>query len=392
LTAQLRHALAGDLAADVTLTTGGSKAQRLAFPGLGRAKIVGYDWSAETVVNWTPPGRLRALGGISRTHLHLDQVIDLSQLSGIGRFEDGQDSFGLFGELNWTVAPGATFTAGLRYQQDRQKRSGALATSTQGIPLAFDRTFQAWLPKLSFAYDFDANVRAGLLVARAYNPGGTTLRFDTGRPDNFEAETLWDYEAFVRARLAAGVDLSANLFYYDMHNAQRLKPITIQAPAGFGVTFADLFNAPRARTLGAETELQWRVSNRMSARFSAGLLRTKLVDAGPSYPEFSGKEFARSPHLSVAGAADWQATRRLRLSATARYHGPFFSDDVNGPADHIDAATIVGARAAYRIGKVTLFAYARNMFNKFALVDRTGDVSASAEDPRMVAIGIDAAF
>jgi iron complex outermembrane receptor protein len=392
LTAALHQPIASDLAADITLTGGDSDSRRLAFPNFGQTRTQGRDWSAETVLNWSPEGPLRAVGGISGTHLRLRQFIDLSRLSGaIGRFGDVQDSVGLFGQSDLILARGLTLTAGLRYQQDRQKRAGALTTTFGSIPLNYDRTFRAWLPKLSLAYDFTPAVRAGLLVQRAYNPGGTTLRFDIARPDNFEAEKLWDYELFARAQLAHGISASANLFYYDMRDAQRLKAIIVLAPGGLPVGFADLFNAPKARSYGAEAEIAWRPNKQLSARLSAGLLRTKLVDAGPDYPEFTGNEFARSPHFSAAAAVDWNATTRLRLSAQARYHSRYFADDVSSGEVRVPPALIVDARAEYRLGRVTVFAYARNLFNKFALLDRL-DQTASAEDPRMVGAGVEMQF
>ena len=69
---------------------------------------------------------------------------------------------------------------------------------------------------------------------------------------------------------------------------------------------------------------------RLSARLSAGLLRTKLVAAGTDYPEFTGNEFAPSPHFSAAAAVEWDATRaaaacRRRRATTVAY----FADDVN---------------------------------------------------------------
>lgn len=392
LTAAAHHPLTDDLAADVTLTAGNSEASRLAFTGLGQARIDGRDWSAETAFNWTPPLPVHLLAGLSRTHLHLRQVIDLSRLSGIGWFRDTQDSLGIFGEASWTIARHMLLTAGLRFQQDRQERTGALGTPAGGIPLDFDRTFRAWLPKVSLAYDFSRGLRAGILIERAYNPGGTTLRFDTGRPDNFEAEKLWDYELFVRADPAARVRLSANLFRYDIHDAQRLEPIVIVAPGGFGVGFADLFNAPRARSEGAEGEVDWRVSQRLSAGLAIGLLRTRLIEAGPDHPEFQGNEFARSPHLTVVGNAQWKPSDRLQLSLIARHHSGFFADDVNSPSVRVSPATILDARAEYHIGKLKAFAYARNLLNEFALIDRVGNVSASAEDPRMVGVGIETGF
>ena len=61
----MRHE-AGGLTTNVTLTAGNSLSQRLAFPGLGQARIEGRDWSAEAVVNWGADGPLRAVGGASR--------------------------------------------------------------------------------------------------------------------------------------------------------------------------------------------------------------------------------------------------------------------------------------------------------------------------------------
>jgi outer membrane receptor protein involved in Fe transport len=392
LTVAAHHEIAPRLAADLTATVGDANSRRLAFPGLGQSDIHGRDWSAEGVVNWAPEGPLRATVGVSRTHLKLRQFIDLSLLGGaIGRFRDAQDSLGVFGEASLIVGD-ATLTAGLRYQQDRQRREGALATPLESIPLVFGRTFRAWLPKVSLAFDFSPAVRAGVLVQRAYNPGGTTLRFDIARPDNFEAEKLWDYELFARARIASGVNVSANFFYYDMHNAQRLKEIVIFAPGGFPVGFADLFNAPKAHSYGAEAELAWRLGKRLSARLSAGLLRTKLSDAGPDYVDFAGNEFARSPHFTAAAAVDWDATRRLRLSAQLRHHGAYFADDINSAQVRIPRALIFDARAEYRLGPVTAFVYARNLFNKFALFDRFDNITASVEDPRRVGAGIEASF
>jgi outer membrane receptor protein involved in Fe transport len=393
LTATAHHPISDALAADITFSTGDSVSRRLAPPGFGQTKTRGRDWSAETLLTWSPDGPLKAVAGLSRTHLHLRQFIDLSGLSGaIGRFHDAQDSTGIFGEATLALLEHATLTAGLRYQQDRQNRSGDLAGTFGSVPLDYDRTFRAWLPKVSLAYDFSASVRMGVLVQRAYNPGGTTLRFDIAQPDNFEAEHLWDYELFTRAQLARGLSLSANLFYYDMHNAQRLKGISIDTPAGLPVGFADLFNAPKARSYGAEAELSWHPRQGLLARISAGLLRTKLIDAGPDYPDFSGNEFARAPHFSAAAAVDWDVTDRLRLSTQARYHSAYFSDDVNVATDRIPGVAIFDVRAEYRLRRVTVFAYARNLFDKFALFDRFEDIGASVEDPRMVGLGIESRF
>lgn len=142
--------------------------------------------------------------------------------------------------------------------------------------------------------------------------------------------------------------------------------------------------------------MDWRASARLSTRVSIGLLRTKLVEAGQGYGEFTGNEFARSPHLTAATEVNWDASRRLHLSAQGRFHSSYFGDDVNAPGVRVGHAAIINARAEYRLRGLTVFAYARNLFNKFALIERfpgppgAGLDEATAEDPRMVGVGIEA--
>ena len=388
LTASGRQQLGDDLVADIVLSAGRSDSRRLAFHGLGQTHIDGRDWSAEAVLNWSPEGAVRAIGGVSRTHVGLDQFIDLSLLSGIGRFEDAQDGAGIFGEVSITPIERVTLTGGLRYQQDRQNRTGAFAA----IPLDYDRTFRAWLPKVSVAYDFNDALRAGVMVQRAYNPGGTTLRFDTGQADNFEAERLWDYEAFVRGRFADGrLRAAANLFYYDMRDAQRAKDIFIFIPGGFGAGFSDLFNAPKAHSYGAEAEFEWRPSDRLSAGVGVGFLRDRIDRAGPGYDEFEGKEFARSPRFTASASIDWEGRPGLRLSGQVRHHSAY-ADDLATPGARTEAATIVDLRAEYRFRRASLFAYARNALDTFALLETFPPDQGTAEDPRMLGIGVETRF
>jgi outer membrane receptor protein involved in Fe transport len=394
LTAAIRHEAGSDLTANLLLTAGDGKVRRLAPAGLGQTRIDGRDWSAEAVLHWFPEGPLRIVGGISHTHVALRQFIDLSLLSGLGRFRDNQDGSGLFGEATLALSPRATVTAGMRYQRDRQKRRGALDAGPSDIADDFDGNFHAWLPKLSFAYDFTPAVRVGVMVQRAYNPGGTTIRFDTGAPDNFDAETLWDYELFARAGRPGGrLTATANLFYYDMRDSQRAEPIRILTPSGIPVGFADLFNVPRARSYGLEAGVEWRAGNRFSARLALGLLDTRITDAGQVNTLFQDKQFARAPHLSGSAAVDWQPMDRLRLAAQLRHHSPYFSDNRNLALHRVPSGTIVDARLQYAVGRLSLFAQVRNLFDGLGLTELSDNgFSATAEDPRQVSVGIDSRF
>ncbi len=394
VTATARQQLADGLTANLLLTGGSSRARRFAIPGFGEARNRGHDWSGEAVLNWKTSGPVAALAGVSHTHVSLHQAIDLSLLSGLtGNFGDWQDGSGLFGEGSVVPLAKLTLTAGLRYQQDRQRRVGALTTTAFAVPIDFVGTFHAWLPKLSVAYDVTPQLRAGILVQKAYNPGGTTIRFDTANPDNFRAESLWDYEVFARGASVDGrMQFSANVFTYEMRNAQRAEPITIFTPTGKQVGFANLFNVPRARSSGAELSAKMQANARFSAQVAVGLLDTRITRTDAESAPFNGKQFDRAPHFTGSIAIDWKPMRAFGLSAQVRHHSSYFTDNANSPALQIAPATIVDMRLEHQLKRALLFVQLRNLFNRFALIDQTTLTSGEAEDPRRVMIGVDARF
>ena len=394
LTAALRHDLSDDLTANVILTAGDSEARRLARANFGQTINKGRDWSAEATLNWSPDGPFNIIGGVSHTYVRLKQYINLSLLSGsIGRFRDWQDGTGIFADASVKLSDRTTVTAGLRYQRDRQKRRGALTANSFEIPVDFIGKFDAWLPKVTVAHDISPQLRVGAMVQKAYNPGGTTIRVDTASPDEFRAESLWDYEVFARANFADGrATAEANVFYYDMREAQRSEGIIVRTPSGLPAGFANLFNVPKARSYGAEGQLSWKFSRYFSATAAIGLLSTKFVRGDEESAAFEGNEFDRSPHFTGSLAIDWKPTDRARLSAQVRHHSPYFTDPENSPELRIAAGTNVDARAEYQIGGVSIFGQVRNLFDEFRMRDLFSDTAGEAEDPRTVAIGLEARF
>lgn len=392
LTAISELKLSDDLRASATFTAGSAHARRYAFPGLGEARNRIDDYSAETVLDWDPEGSQRLIAGISYLVTKLDQFIDLSAVIGLGEFNDRQSSLGMFGE--WTVEPlpRTTISVGLRFQRDTQDRIGSAGTPALSVPLDYDETFTAWLPKLSLAHDFNDDFRAGVLVQRAYNPGGTTLRFDTARPENFDAESLWNYELFFRGSRGHRLNWSANIFYASMRDAQRARSIPYRVPGGATAFFAIISNVPRARTYGAELTAQWRPLDHLSARFALGLLNTKILQTVSEEDPALGKEFQRSPHLTAAASLDWYPLKYLQLSTQVRHNSRYFSDDLETPQLRTGRATIVDARASWQWNRFKLFGYVRNLFDEFELRSLSSATFAVAVDPREFGVGIEANF
>lgn len=393
-TAQLTLPVGRSLSSQTTLTQGDGLVRRFGLPGLGNTRVDTTDYSAETIVRWQPHGPLKLLGGVHYMTLRQRQFIDITGLRiGVGGFHDRQRSIGLFGEADWRPVARLSITAGLRYQHDTQDRRGQVGPVGPGITVAYDGRFDAWLPKLSLAYDVHPNVTLGLLVQRASNPGGTTVNLATRKQDDFDAEALWNFEAFLRASLARDrATLTVNLFDNEIHDAQRPQTIEFVAPNGGTFNTVQIANAPSARSRGAEVELGLRPDSRLSLRLSMALLDTRIQRTLARSDPIRGKDFQRSPGFSAAASVDWRPIDALRLSAQLRGNSSYYSDDANTPSRRIGGSMTLNARAAYTHRATTLFGYARNALDKFYLTYLFSPTLGTAGDPREVGLGIETKF
>lgn len=394
LTGRFAYQPAGGFEARATLSYGNADVRRYPTPGLGDAVIEAKDFSFEPLIAWRAPSGLSLTGGLHYTRATLDQTIDLTALTSVqgrGNFTDVQNSLGLFGEGTMLMAPGLSLTAGLRYQQDRQERQGGLTGSRLNLQLDYDRTYTAWLPKVSLAWDISPAVRIGALAQRASNPGGINLNTGRARVELFDAEHLWDFELFARARLAGGkLILSGNAFQYEMTDAQRTQTTFIVQPNGPPVPSTQVDNAPRARTSGLEMELDWHPFRHFHLRGAIGLLDTRITRSPDR--NLIGKQFQRSPHFSGSASVIWTPVNPLMLSAQVRHNSSYFSDDLETATRRIESSTTVDARTAWTSHGVKVFGYVRNLFDEFHLTYLFSNGLATAGDPREFGIGIEARF
>lgn len=393
LTASLALDLDEGLDGLTTVTFAKSRSRRFPpAPGLGETDTRSIDGSLESVWHWQPDKSFQLTGGIHHARSNLDQDIDLTRVLGLGDFADRQRSLGLFGDGTVRLTPELSVTAGFRYQWDAQDRQGRLGPESFAGAIDFDRSFNAWLPKLSVAYDLTADVTVGALVQRAYNPGGITLNFDTGRQVPFGAEKLWSYEFFARARLPGeGLRLNTNLFYNDFRDAQRTQFRAFSVPGGSTAFWAIIHNVPRARSYGLEASLDWQAHHRLRLRGGLGLLRTMIDDAG-EFAAIQSNHFGRSPKVTASASVEWIPFDRLSMNASLRHNSGYFSNDANNPALRVDGSTRLDARAAFDWGPVTLFGYVRNLLDSYYLVHVNSPVLATVGEPRRFGIGVETRF
>jgi iron complex outermembrane receptor protein len=389
--------LARGLESRTTLSWGLSHFRRFAPQGFGQSNLHGRDRSVESLIDWKADRLVSGVGGVSYQAVDLNQFIDLSAARlGTGSFQDRQRSFGLFGELTWRLADRLTLITGARYQHDGKRRSGVLR-KTPDLPLDYDKATHALLPKVSAAYDLTSDWRVGVLVQRAYNPGGVTLDPAHQTQLDFKPEYLWDYEAFARGSLFDGaLSITGNLFYNAMHDAQRELDFDLSSPGG-KVGLLQIVSEPRARVYGAELEVTAKLSSRLSVRAAAGLLNTRITKTIAPTDPFLGKDFGGAPHFTGTAAVGWAPLRNLRIDAQLHHISGFWGNDSEDPLFRTSGWSTVDARVTWERGRVTVFGYAQNLFDKFRVLGWTGpsdDPAAIAGlvEPREMGVGIEARF
>jgi outer membrane receptor protein involved in Fe transport len=397
VTTKVDYSLTGTLQSRTTLDWGKTFFRRYSLVGFGQSRVHTGDRSLESVLDWNPGGTLSGIGGIAYQRMTQDQFIDLTATPlNTGSFDDRQESSGIFGELTWKPLPRLSVTGGGRYQSDRQRRSGVLRTDPPQ-PLDYDRSFRVFLPKLSAAYDLSDDARVGVLIERAYNPGGVTLEPSHSAIVLFDPEYLWDYEAYVRASFLGGtLSVNANLFYNASKNVQRVIGLCLDAPDGC-VFLERVVNDPRAHTSGAEVELNYKATGNLSFQASGGWLRSRVDKTLVPDDPIRGKEFGGVPRFSGVLGAEWKPVHNLHLSTQVRHNSSYFTDDSETEAVRIHPSTDVDARVSWDTKRFTVFAYAHNLFDEFHItfwgdLPTAPDVEVGTNDPREVGVGVEARF
>ena len=254
------------------------KIERFAFPeGNGGANIDGLQLTNETNLNWQLPDQgLSGLAGVYYEQTKDEETADFSLFLGLGEFDDTRTSLGLFGEVTYDVTDRLDLTAGLRYQRDNQDRDGSFGPFT----VDFDETFDALLPKVVIGYDVTDDLRVGALAVRGFNPGGTTISFIDGSQDTFEDETVWNFEAFGRARLFDDrLSLNANAFY-SVYSDFQIFTIVGFTPGGDRIVEAS--NADKAVSYGLELTTDFQATDSFHVFAGLGLLDTEIADFSES--------------------------------------------------------------------------------------------------------------
>ena len=240
------------------------------------------------------------------------------------------DDYAAFGQIDWSITPQVTFTAGLRYNYNQKDLNeylrliclGNLSFGCPGVANPFLVTPNAVIasdltgtpgatavPGADVATTDAGGVRRrhlhdswsdwtgtlglqwrpndDLLVYGRYNrgfkPGGynTAAGAALNQFPEVDAEHVNAYEVGLKRTWGRILEVEASAFYYDYRGAQA--PFTVVPDVG--IAFTRFVNIERSQSTGFELEARFNPSNSLQFMLSYGFLRPVILRGGACYQD-----------------------------------------------------------------------------------------------------------
>lgn len=315
-------------------------AQRLPTPG--------YDAAADAVLGAGASAAV-ANGFPADSPFNSDLPYDLQQIA-------------VFGEATYDVTDRFHVTAGGRFYDYEETRTitlgGLFANVADGV--VDETSSDGFTPRVLASYDFSDNVTFNAQASQGFRLGGVNDPLNTdlcddvdlitfGAFQNYEDETLWNYEVGVKSRFENGMTLNAAAFYADIEDLQ----VTLDAGS---CSSRISFNVPDSHTSGVEVELTAQPMDNFDVSFSGSFVEaefdsTVIASTGGVLGGVQdGNRLASVPETQFAASGSYYfpfafgpADSEAYVSATIQHVG----DRITQPTDQIPGAGIFVSGLAF---------------------------------------------
>ena len=275
-----------------------------------------------------------------------------------------QDTYAVYGQVDYQPIDPLTLTAGLRYEStstrlDRERRFDVPGVGAFPSGLDIDGATQdssAWLPRFALEYRFNPNLMAYGSISRGYRPAGLNYQTDSLESVRFDAETSWSYELGLKSswlddRLTANVAVFTNAI--DDYQ-------TVLFDNSF--TTSTLVNA-EARITGIEAELSASPLPGLDLTAGFGYIDSQFTDyTNPLTGEaFDGNRLPYAPNITYNLAAQYRSPGGFFGRAELIGFGTYFFEESNQFQQ--DPFALVNARLGYEWDNYGVYVFTNNLFD-----------------------------
>ncbi|HLF13076.1 MAG TPA: TonB-dependent receptor [Gammaproteobacteria bacterium] len=240
-------------------------------------------------------------------------------------YDQDTNAFAVYGHAEWRFSQPWNLVGELRYtDEEKSFVGGARLGFANGVTVPFlatddETSFDAISGKLGLEWTLNEDLLAFAAISRGFKTGGFYGGFPTSLAQlaPFDEETLWALEVGVKSDWRDGrLRLNASLFHYDRENVQQ----NAADPAS-SISIKRITNIGDVDTVGAEADLIWLASDRLSVSLGIGTTDAEVSDSAfiqaaslPLLPD-APMEGSNIPNYSARS-----------LSFVGRYDAPLGND------------------------------------------------------------------
>ncbi len=296
-------------------------------------------------------------------------VIPIADELSLPTFSASSTQWAFFGEIDYQLADSWNLIAGLRYFSDDNSQvldepGSAVFGTVPGIYTA-GGSDSTWAPKLTLSWQTSDTTSVYFNVAKGFRSGfaNTYWTFNDEIPQSYGPETLWTYEAGIKASPRPNLITNFYVYYNDWTDLQ-LALVTTDGLLGY------TSNAGSADATGAEFEMTWLPTEGLTLSANVAYVDAKIQEsvftAGDVIEVASkGNSIPFVPDWTGAITADYVHplgdSWNLRLNGNYAYRGSNYSDPYNSDNQKNDAYGTLNARIGLEAERWGVYLFGRNI-------------------------------
>ena len=307
------------------------------------------------------------------------------------------DTYAVFGQADYELAPGLFLTTGLRWSSD-DKSMDYSTVAEQAFTLftyQASKTFSDWSGKVGLKYDVTDTTNVYASYSRGYKSGG----FFGGNADSPEQIEPYDNETVDAFEVGSKSDLLDNRlrmnlsgFYYDYQDIQAYSTVERN-----GLTVQVLDNAASAEMYGAEAEFVARPTRDLDLSLGLAWLHAEYGEYASLGDDYSGNTMPQAPEFSLTSRAAYTfnlaSGYQITPSVDASYRTKVYFDSTNRERLSDDELWLLGAELSILSpsGKIEGGLWGRNLTDEAYLtsanpIDSLGVDLLTYSRPRSVGV------
>jgi iron complex outermembrane recepter protein len=265
----------------------------------------------------------------------------------------------LFGEIVVLPLRGVRISFGARAAATHKDYHQEEQVPTPGLETHINRSFDVFLPKLAAMIDLGSSTEATASISEGSKPGGFAAYTDNPALIPFAAEFTTAFEAEIQHSIRAKVSiLSVRVFDYEIRNYQIERSFT---PTDYFVA-----TAPRARSTGVETQIDWQPIKTLEVSFNMGLQEVSLLQfrdpiTGQSY---NGNRAPYAPSFTGALDLTYRGSCGGFVTVNCSAKGKAFYTESEDATFAQPSYALLGGRGGFESKRWRITAYVNNACNK----------------------------